>query len=176
VDAEGRKALIRRYRDGHRAVVEALEGVSDEELDRSASDEWTPRMIAHHLADSEMMSAIRLRRLIAEDNPVIHGYDEVEFARALTSDRPVEPSLEAMRWARESTAQILEAVELCRADAVIVLPNNKNIVPVAKQVDALSEKEVAVIAGMALVFALLASLYPAARAARLDPVEGLRRE
>lgn len=36
--------------------------------------------------------------------------------------------------------------------------------------------EVTVIAGMALVFALLASLYPALRAARFDPVEGLRRE
>lgn len=36
--------------------------------------------------------------------------------------------------------------------------------------------EVAVIAVMALVFALLASLYPAARASRLDPVEGLYRE
>jgi hypothetical protein len=108
VDAEERTALIRRYREGHRAVVEAFHGVTDEELDRSASDEWTPRMIAHHLADSEMMSAIRLRRLITEDNPVIHGYDEAEFARTLTTDRPIEPSLEAMRWARESTAQILE--------------------------------------------------------------------
>jgi hypothetical protein len=108
LNAEERKALILRYRDGHRAVVDAFRGVSEAELDRSASDEWTPRMIAHHLADSEMMSAIRLRRLIAEESPVIHGYDEVAFARALTSDRPIEPSLEAMRWARESTAQILE--------------------------------------------------------------------
>ncbi|UYN93026.1 MAG: FtsX-like permease family protein [Enhydrobacter sp.] len=36
--------------------------------------------------------------------------------------------------------------------------------------------EVAAIAAMAMVFALVASLYPAARASRLDPVEGLRRE
>jgi len=32
------------------------------------------------------------------------------------------------------------------------------------------------IAAMALVFALAASIYPAARASQLDPVEGLRRE
>jgi hypothetical protein len=108
VNAQERKALIQQYRDGHSAVVEALRGLNDDDLDRSASDEWTPRMIAHHLADSEMTSAIRLRRLIAEDHPVIDGYDEVEFAKRLTSDRPIEPSLEAMRWARESTAQILE--------------------------------------------------------------------
>ncbi|HEX7264880.1 MAG TPA: DinB family protein [Candidatus Dormibacteraeota bacterium] len=108
MDPDERAALIRTYKEGHRAVVDALRGITDEELDRSASGEWTPRMIAHHLADSEMMSAIRLRRLVAEDDPVIHGYDEVEFARKLTSDRPIAPSLEAMRYARESTAQILE--------------------------------------------------------------------
>ena len=39
-----------------------------------------------------------------------------------------------------STAQILEAVERCPADSVIVLPNNKNIVPVAEQVHALTAR------------------------------------
>ncbi|MDQ1458037.1 MAG: fatty acid kinase [Actinomycetota bacterium] len=55
-----------------------------------------------------------------------------------------------------STAQILEAVDACNAEAVIVLPNNKNIVPVAKQVDALSEKQVAVIATHSVPEALAA--------------------
>ena len=108
MDVSERNALIQRYREGHRAVMDALQGLSDEEMDRSEGDEWSPRMIAHHLADSEMMSAMRLRRLIAQDSPVIHGYDEAAFARTLTSDRAIEPSLEAMRWARESTAQILD--------------------------------------------------------------------
>jgi hypothetical protein len=108
VDVEDRARLIKRYRDGHRVVMEAYAGIKPEELDRSESGEWTPREIAHHLADSEMMSAIRIRRLLTEAEPVIHGYDEEVFARMLTSDRPIEPSLEAMRWARETCAQLLE--------------------------------------------------------------------
>jgi hypothetical protein len=108
VRLDERAKLIQRYRDGHRVITEALSGIKDEELDRSASGEWTPREIAHHLADSEMMSAIRIRRLLTEDEPVIHGYDEAAFARMLTSDRPIEPSLEAMRWTRETCAQLLE--------------------------------------------------------------------
>ncbi|MDZ7733822.1 MAG: hypothetical protein U5R31_12810 [Acidimicrobiia bacterium] len=35
-----------------------------------------------------------------------------------------------------STAQLLSAVESAPADAVVILPNNKNIIPVAEQVDA----------------------------------------
>ncbi len=53
-----------------------------------------------------------------------------------------------------STAQILEAVEACSADSVVVLPNNKNIVPVAKQVPDLTELPVAVVATAAVVEAL----------------------
>jgi hypothetical protein len=56
-----------------------------------------------------MTSAIRLRRLLAEDSPVIQGYDEEEYARRLYYDsRPLEPSLAALRATRESTATILD--------------------------------------------------------------------
>ncbi|MBV9284291.1 MAG: hypothetical protein JO176_06730 [Acidimicrobiia bacterium] len=44
-----------------------------------------------------------------------------------------------------ATAQILEAVEAAPADQVVVLPNNKNIIPVAEQVDALTSKQVCVL-------------------------------
>jgi hypothetical protein len=109
MDSSTRQALIDQYKDGYRAVVAALENISDRELDaRPAPDKWTAREIVHHLADSEMTSAIRLRRLVVEDNPVIVGYDQEEFARRLYYDRPVTASLDAFRAARESTAQILD--------------------------------------------------------------------
>jgi len=44
-----------------------------------------------------------------------------------------------------STAQLLEAVDGVPADAVVILPNNKNIVPVARQVGALTAKQVEVV-------------------------------
>jgi len=44
-----------------------------------------------------------------------------------------------------STAQILEAVEAVGSDQVIILPNNKNIWPVAEQVVSLTKKTVAVV-------------------------------
>ena len=44
-----------------------------------------------------------------------------------------------------STAQILEAVEAAPADGVIVLPNNKNIIAVAEQVQDLTSKTVRVV-------------------------------
>jgi uncharacterized protein len=55
-----------------------------------------------------------------------------------------------------STAQILDAVDQCKADAVIVLPNNKNIIAVAKQVDTLTEKRVEVVATQSVPEALAA--------------------
>src|SRR5918998_99658 len=109
MDETTRRGLIERYKNGHRVVTEALAGITEVELDaRSGPDEWTAREIVHHLADSELTSALRLRKLLAEDSPRIEPYDEAAYARRLPYDRPIEPSLEALRGARSSTASILE--------------------------------------------------------------------
>ncbi len=109
MDQTSRATLIAQYRQGYDAVVAALEGITETELDaREAPGEWSPREIVHHLADSEMTSAIRLRRLIVEDNPVIVGYDQEEFVRRLYCDRPLDPSLAAFKGARDATADILD--------------------------------------------------------------------
>lgn len=110
MDAATRAELIARYRAGHAVILASLAGIDDTGLDARPTDGgWTPREVVHHTADSEMTSAIRLRRLIAEENPSIVGYDGDTFAERLHyGDRPIEPALEAIAGARSTTAQILD--------------------------------------------------------------------
>jgi hypothetical protein len=110
MDKQTRQKLIDQYKDGYRVVAEALAGAPDEELDTSpAPGKWTAREIVHHLADSEMTSAVRLRLLIATPNPQIVGYDQDEFSKKLYyRDRPIEPSLDAFKAARRTSADLLE--------------------------------------------------------------------
>lgn len=110
MDATRRQELIDRYRDGHRVVTEALAGAGDDELDRIPEPgEWSARQVAHHLADSETTSYIRLRRLIAEEGPAIPGYDENLFAARLHYQaRPIDLSLDVLRTVRASSAELLD--------------------------------------------------------------------
>jgi DinB superfamily len=105
-----RKALIARYAAGYDEVISALEGFPKEKLTANLiPGKWSAAEIVQHLADSEMTSAIRLRRLLVEDHPVIQGYDEALFAKRLRyNERDLAPALEAFRGARATTAQLLE--------------------------------------------------------------------
>jgi hypothetical protein len=107
-----RAALLERYAQGAAAIGDAIDGIPADELDRvpPGEDEWSPRQIVHHCADSESMAYIRLRRLIAEDDPHIQGYDEPEWARRLHYDRPIETSLAVVGAVRAASLQLLGAL------------------------------------------------------------------
>ena len=104
-----RATLLETYRAGYAAVVAAVEAAGPDRLDVAADGGWTARQVVHHLADSEMTAAIRLRRLLAEDAPVIAGYDEETFAKTLRyTERPIEASLRAVEAARATSAELLD--------------------------------------------------------------------
>jgi hypothetical protein len=104
-----RQALIEQYATGYDAVLDALEGITEGEWDsREAAGEWCTREIAHHLGDSEMSAAVRIRALIADEEPIIQGFDQERWTEALyPRDRPIEPSLAAFKAAREATLPLL---------------------------------------------------------------------
>jgi hypothetical protein len=105
-----RDLLLRRYREGPDELEAAVAGLSDAQLDYLPCDGgWSPREVVHHTADSELTSAIRLRKLLAEENADIQGYDEMEFSRRLHyRERPIGASLESVRSSRGTSASILE--------------------------------------------------------------------
>ena len=109
MDLDTRRTLVAQYKDGYRAVADAIAGATEAELDaKPAPGKWSAREIVHHLADSEMTSAIRMRNLIATDNLAIVGYDQEVFAKRLHYDRPIAGSLAAFKAARETTAELLD--------------------------------------------------------------------
>ena len=55
-----------------------------------------------------------------------------------------------------STQELLDAVEHMNASQVVILPNNKNIIPVAQQVDGLTKKDVRVVPTCSMPEALAA--------------------
>ena len=73
-----------------------------------------------------------------------------------------------------STRELLEAVQSCPTGKVIILPNNKNIIPTAQQAASLTKKEVAVIPSRSIpegIAALLAFNYEADWAKNLAAME-----
>jgi hypothetical protein len=106
-----RAGLLDRFRTGYADVEDALAGATDEDLDRPAPDGgWTARQVIHHLADSEATAYVRLRRLIAEDEPMIAGYDEPEYARRLHYGRPIASSLAVLKAVRDASLELLETL------------------------------------------------------------------
>jgi hypothetical protein len=108
VDEAKRAELLDLYERGDDRLAAALDTLTEADLDnRSGPGEWSPREIVHHLAVSELIGAVRLRRLIAEKNPAIQPYDQEAYARRLFSERPLDASLGAIKYAIRTNAGIL---------------------------------------------------------------------
>ena len=108
--SDERQKLIAQYKAGYDEVSRNLADFPPDSLTAHPTPgKWSAAEIVHHLADSETTSALRLRRLLVEDHPLIQGYDQDEYAAKLHyTERDMAPALEAFRAARATTAQLLD--------------------------------------------------------------------
>ena len=107
-----RTDLIRRYAEGPALLRAALAAVPAEALQwRPAPGKWSVHEVIVHCADSEANAHGRLRTLLAEENPVIQGYDQDAWARRFDYHRrPLELALATVDAVRANTLPLLQSM------------------------------------------------------------------
>lgn len=103
-------------------------------LEEVEEERWVREAEAHPQPEPEVEPVTTAVVAIATGEGIKRIFHSLG-ARVLTGGQSMNPS----------TAQILEAVEAANADHVVILPNNKNIIAVAEQVDATTAKTVRVV-------------------------------
>lgn len=106
------RSVIERYAEGAGALARALEGLSAGELDAvPVPGTWSIRQIAVHLMESDLIGTDRMKRVAAENRPLLIGYDESAFIARLRPEL-VEPreAAELFRLNRVLTARLLRAL------------------------------------------------------------------
>ena len=74
--------------------------------------EWTPALILVHLADAELVYAVRLRKVVAEHRPQLAAYDENAWAERFADlDDDPKDSLVRFRVLREATLALLDSID-----------------------------------------------------------------
>ena len=105
-----------RFARGPALVREALAGTDPATLNRRPpGEDWSMRDVVIHLADAELMQAVRIRLLLAGDEPVLPIYDQDVWKRKLLYVfRDPEAAMSAFQQVRYSAAELLRE---CAPDA-----------------------------------------------------------
>lgn len=108
--SEERNRRIESYGMAYQRLVSALERFPREMWHfRPAPDRWTIHEIIIHIADSEVNSYFRCRRLLAEPGSTVPGYDEVRWATELCyAEQSAEDALELFKWLRYKSYTLIE--------------------------------------------------------------------
>jgi hypothetical protein len=93
-----RQELIQRYENAIQAVTVALDHLSETDLDRRPLPEArSARELIHLLFEEELHESISLRRMLAENEPVLHSWDKDRYIERLHSGRPIAAAFTGFR-------------------------------------------------------------------------------
>jgi hypothetical protein len=105
--------LVEHYARGGEQLALAIRGLDREDmLVRPPEDAkvglWSIQQVVLHLQDSDLIAADRMRRVIAEDNPTLIGFDETKFATNLFYDeQDAKDAVTLVELSRRQLARVL---------------------------------------------------------------------
>jgi uncharacterized damage-inducible protein DinB len=104
--------LLDAYLAGPPMLRQAVSGMSQQQLvSRPVPGKWSTLEVVCHLVDSDQAWIHRMKRVIAEDRPLLIGYDERRFAAALAyHEHNLEEELAIFEQARQQMARILRTL------------------------------------------------------------------
>jgi hypothetical protein len=104
--------LLERFRRGAELVAMSMTGAAGAEVDFAPEPgKWSARQIVCHLADSEMVAAMRFRQIIAEPEPTLAVFDQDAWASRLDySKRKPSQVIETFRRIRGENYELLKGL------------------------------------------------------------------
>jgi uncharacterized damage-inducible protein DinB len=112
--------LIDAYLDGATGLRRGVAGMSREQLiSRPIAGKWSTLEVVCHLVDSDQAWIHRMKRVIAEDRPLLIGYDESRFAASLAyHERDLDEELGLFEQGRCQMSRILRSLSAAAAARV----------------------------------------------------------
>jgi hypothetical protein len=101
--------LVHAYAEGPRLLEASLVGIPEEELRFTPGPEhWSIHENVVHLADTEVVGAVRIRFVLAEPGATLVGFDQTRWARTLGyASHSLAGALGLFRALREATTDTL---------------------------------------------------------------------
>jgi hypothetical protein len=103
------KATLARFEKGIDVMRAAIAGTPPQILDRlPAPGKWSIRQIVLHVADDDIVAAMRIRQIAAEPGALMMGFDQDRWAQHLLySGQSADLAMEMFVLLRQSTAAML---------------------------------------------------------------------
>jgi hypothetical protein len=127
-------------------VTDLFEEIAEEHAQRESTMTGLPALVAPGPSAAGLPPVTTAVVAVCSGDGLAELFGQLGVQGVVTGGQTMNPS----------TAELLDAVAHVNAKQVIILPNNKNIIPVAEQVDALSDKTVRVVPTVSMPAALAA--------------------
>jgi len=116
--------VVARLRADLEELVEVVRRLPAEQLELRPSepDAWTARQVLAHLADFELIAAVRVRTVLSVDRPALASYGQEEFTDRFSALETAKDALERFTVNRRATLRVVATLGPADLERVGVHP------------------------------------------------------